>query len=77
MTTIAQTLKLAALFCALGLFGASAALAQDLMSSFAVMEPGMFGVMEPVSGEGNGHPGGVKNACFWLSLQPGIGSRLG
>jgi hypothetical protein len=28
------------------------------VSSFAVMEPGVFGVMEPVSGAGNGHPGG-------------------
>ena len=31
MTTIAQTLKLAGLFCALALFGANSALAQDLI----------------------------------------------
>lgn len=33
-------------------------------SPFAVMELGVSSVMEPVSGEGNGHPGGVKSACF-------------
>lgn len=34
------------------------------MSFFAIKEPGFFGVMEPVFGRANGHPGGVKNAWF-------------
>src|SRR6185437_868738 len=31
------------------------------LSLTAVMEPGMIGVMAPVFGGENGHPGGVKN----------------
>jgi hypothetical protein len=31
--------------------------ARERVSLIAVKEPGMIGVMEPVSGAGNGHPG--------------------
>ena len=41
-----------------------------VMSRIGVMEPGMIGVMEPVSEGCNGHPGGVKNAWFWTYSQP-------
>lgn len=35
------------------------------LSPIGIKRPGMIGVMEPISGMGNGHPGGAKNG--WIS----------
>ena len=46
------------------LLGEEADSSERKVSPIGIKEPGMIGVMEPVSGEGNGHPGGVKNG--WI-----------
>jgi hypothetical protein len=42
------------------------------MSPIGIMEPGMFGVMEPPFGGGNRHPSGFKNgrilSCWQASI---------
>ena len=40
------------------------------LSLIAIKEPGVIGIKEPVSGGGNGHPGGVKNAGLCRRSQP-------
>ncbi len=45
------------------------------VSPIGIKEPGMIGVMEPVSGEENGIPSGVKNGRVWQRRQGPICER--